>query len=177
MGKSGQRTSWTDPITDYTATRQNLPHIQAPGNSYFTASNSWERSLLSPEARDITLDTIMHHNNSKYHLDAAVVMPDHFHLILKPLPKGSAGDFSLSEIFQSIKSYSAKKILAKPDASDYRTRKRVVWQDENYDHLIRNEQDYREKLHYLLNNPIEAGLVQRSEDYRWLYCPAIGKGW
>jgi hypothetical protein len=36
-------------------------------------------------------------------------------------------------------------------------------------HIIRNEKDYYEKLRYLIMNPVEAGLVSRAEDYRWLY--------
>jgi hypothetical protein len=44
-----------------------------------------------------------------------------------------------------------------------------VWQDEYYDHIIRNERDYFTNLNYLIFNPVEAKLVERPEDYKWLW--------
>jgi putative transposase len=44
-----------------------------------------------------------------------------------------------------------------------------VWQDEYFDHLIRDDRDYRSNFLYLIYNPMEAGLVERPEDYRWLW--------
>jgi REP element-mobilizing transposase RayT len=100
---------WIDPIADFELRRQNLPHMQAPGSIYFTASNTQLREELSFEERKILYDAILFHRETKYTLDAAVVMPDHFHLLLRPLPKGS-GYYSLPAIFHSIKSFSAQQI-------------------------------------------------------------------
>jgi len=97
-------------------------------------------------------------DTKKYALDAVVVMPDHFHMILRPLEKSSGGYYSLREIFHSIKSFTAHKIEGG-----------VVWQDENFDHLIRNGEDYDEKLQYLIWNPVKSGLVNSPWDYTWLY--------
>jgi REP element-mobilizing transposase RayT len=237
---------WIEPIEEFTLTQRNLPHMQTPGGYYFTASNTWHRRELDEWERDLIFETILLHNGTKYILEAAVVMPDHFHLILKPLLKVEASYYSLAEIFHSIKSYTAKQIAARDrelsrvaraalgtgsasegtraeggtshastshastshastshastshastshastshastshasaghaSASHATRRKRGVqiYQDENYDHIIRNERDYNEKLNYLVMNPVEAGLVERPEDYRWLYCPSIGK--
>ena len=193
---------WIEPIEEFNLTQRNLPHMQSPGSYYFTTSNTWQRCELDGWERDLILETILLHNGTKYILEAAVVMPDHFHLILKPLLKGENSYYSLAEIFHSIKSYTAKQIAARDreltrshaeggmshaentDPSVARAalgtgqrRKRGVriWQDENYDHIIRNERDYNEKLNYLVMNPVEAGLVGRPEDYRWLFCPSLGK--
>ena len=136
--------------------------MQLPGSYYFTDSNTFNRIILSDRERDLVMQAIRFHDGTKYHLVAAVVMPDHFHLILHPNIK-DAGYYSLPEIFHSIKSYTANKL------------KRQLWQDENYDHIIRNERDYLEKLWYLVMNPVEAELVSRPEEYKWLYCPEIGK--
>ena len=194
-GMSGGK--WVEPIEEFSLTRRNLPHMQAPGSYYFTASNTWHRRELDDWERDLIFETILLHREKKYLLDAAVVMPDHFHLILKPLPKQAGAYYSLAEIFHSIKSYSAKQIAARDrvvpaalgtqEHSDLGTQESAavggsrhakkirVFQDENYDHIIRNERDYIEKLQYLIMNPVEAGLVERPEDYRWLYCPALNR--
>jgi REP element-mobilizing transposase RayT len=204
--------NWTQPISEFTRTRQNLPHLQAPGGWYWTESNTWNGLVLTEDQRDLVFDTILHHAGKKYDLEAAVVMPTHIHMIFHPLPKAGGGYYSLSEIFHSIKSYTAKQIIKqlKESASErvvsaahgrsplgdgnaialsanpgvdsaeggrhhaYYVRKRFadqvhIWQDENYDHIIRNEKDYLKKLWYLIMNPVEARLVDRPEDYRWLY--------
>ncbi len=217
---------WIEPIEEFNLTQRNLPHMQSPGSYYFTTSNTWQRRELDGWERDLIFETMLLHNGTKYILEAAVVMPDHFHLILKPLLKGENSYYSLAEIFHSIKSYTAKQIAARDRAmgnsnpaprvaraalgtsnmedtnprvaraalgtsnmedTDPRVaraalgtgqrRKRGVriYQDENYDHIIRNERDYNEKLNYLVMNPVQAGLVGRPKDYRWLYCPSIGK--
>src|SRR5437868_118711 len=101
---------WIEAVTDFTLTRQDLPHMQSPGSYYFTDSNTHNREILSEEERDIVFNSILFHNGTKYDLDAAVVMPDHFHLLLHPKEKGDEGFYSLPEIFHSIKSYSAQQI-------------------------------------------------------------------
>ncbi len=149
--------SWILPIEEFHKHRRYLPHWQAPGGWYFTDSNTRDRRVLSAEERDIVFSAIRFLDRRKYDLLAAVVMPDHFHLILHPLEKSPGVFYSLSEIFHSIKSFTSNKIGVR------------VWQDENYDHIIRNEQDYYEKLVYLLENPVAAGLVERPEEYPFLY--------
>src|SRR5216117_2058796 len=98
------RYSTLGPVTDFQFTRQNLPHIQLPGGYYFTDSNTYQGLELSEGERDIIFETILLHNGKKYELNAAVVMPYHFHLILKPNVKDSTGYYSLPEIIHSIKS-------------------------------------------------------------------------
>jgi len=195
--------NWTHPITEFTRTRQNLPHLQSPGGWYWTESNTWKGLVLTEDQRDLIWSTILYHAGKKYDLEAAVLMPTHLHMIVHPLPKNESGFYSLEEIFHSIKSYTAKQIVkamnervvsADPGRSSVREgsdiptslsaevgrhhagyiRKRFaeqihIWQDENYDHIIRNEKDYFEKLYYLIMNPLEAGLVERPEDYKWLF--------
>ena len=44
-----------------------------------------------------------------------------------------------------------------------------VWQNGFYDHVIRNEKDFLSRLEYVCNNPVKAGLIERSEDYQFLF--------
>lgn len=48
-----------------------------------------------------------------------------------------------------------------------------VWLDESYDRIIRDEVEWLEKLAYIVSNPVKAGLAERPEDYRWLYCEGL----
>jgi hypothetical protein len=46
----------------------------------------------------------------------------------------------------------------------------VKWQANFFDHRLRSESEFRAKATYILDNPVAAGLVQRSEDWphAWL---------
>jgi hypothetical protein len=44
-----------------------------------------------------------------------------------------------------------------------------VWQEESFDHVLRSNESFAEKLEYIRQNPVRRGLVQKSEDYRWLW--------
>jgi REP element-mobilizing transposase RayT len=63
----------------------------------------------------------------------------------------------------SIKSYSANRIQR------LFGKKGQVWLNEYYDRVIRDEEDYLGKMSYIINNPVKARLVERPEDYRWLF--------
>ncbi len=52
-------------------------------------------------------------------------------------------------------------------------RKGKVWQNESYDRVIRDEDEFLEKLNYIANNPIKENLARQYKDYKWLYI----KGW
>jgi REP element-mobilizing transposase RayT len=194
---SSQQPEWLDPITGFTTSRRHLPHLELPGSYYFTTTCTKVRGELAPLERDEVLSAILFMDGKKYDLDAAVVMPDHFHLLLHPLRKDENGYYRLSEIFHSIKSYSAKRIIALrqtllvPEAKVWWPREQSatrrssvparhktpsenkIWQDENHDHLIRNDKDYFEKLQYILYNAVKDGLAASPFEYPWLYW--IGK--
>ncbi len=183
---------WLEPIREFSSSLRHLPHLELPNSYYFTTTCTKVRGILAPQERDTVLSAIRFKDGKKYALDAAVVMPDHFHLLLHPIQKEDGGYYSLSEIFHSIKSYGAKRIIEwretlfvpepkvgrprEPSSGDARpTRPRKtppqnkIWQDENHDHLIRNEKDYSEKLLYILYNAVKNGLAASPFEYPWVY--------
>ena len=90
-------------------------------------------------------------------------MEIHVHSILQPLEESGGTFYSLPQIMHSIKSYSANRIQR------LLNRKGKVWQDENYDRIIRDDEEYLGKMNYIVNNPLKAGFVEKPEDYRWLF--------
>jgi REP element-mobilizing transposase RayT len=96
-----------------------------------------------------------------YDLAATVIMPDHVHVILRP-----RDGFSLSRIMQGMKGASAHKLNA------LRATSGAVWQDESFDRILRDYGEYEEKLNYMLNNPVKAGLGMDGWEYAgWYYNP------
>jgi hypothetical protein len=68
----------------------------------------------------------------------------------------------------SIKSESAHRINTAID------RKGRVWQDESFDHLLRNDESRAEKIAYVLENPVRATLVKNLTEYRWCWRESRG---
>jgi putative DNA methylase len=90
-------------------------------------------------------------------------MPDHVHALIEPLETSSGEYFDLSQVLHSIKSYTAHEI------NTLLKRTGPLWEEESWDRIIRDENDYREKWEYILNNPIKAGLCDKGESYPFLW--------
>lgn len=139
-------------------TRRNLPHWQQGGATYFITFRV-KRGVLSEPERKVVLGSLLHWHQRKWHLHAAVVMPDHVHVLAHPLPSGSDEWHSLGEILRSVKSFSAHEINRRRKARG------SIWLDESFDRLLRNEAEYQEKLSYLIRNPVKEGLASSPGEY------------
>ena len=97
-------------------------------------------------------------DGSRIDLDAAVVMPDHVHMILR-VRDGAV----VSDQMRGIKGFAAQKI------NRVTRRSGKVWMVESFDHIIRDEDAWAEKIEYVRQNPVKKGLAKVPADYRWLY--------
>jgi REP element-mobilizing transposase RayT len=97
------------------------------------------------------------------HLHAVVVMPDHVHLLLTPMRNAEGWPFPLKDILKLIKGPSARSVNLLN-----RTRG-ALWQDESFDHVLRSNESFDEKLKYIRQNPVRRGLTTVSEQYEWLW--------
>ena len=153
------------PVTSAIRRTRNLPHIQVPGATYAANTKTSEGKFLNPSERTIVFNSIEYMNGKQYELSAVVVMPDHFHFIIRPLEVTPGAYYSLPRIFHSIKSFTAHTITKVHGH---------VWQDEHWDHIIRTEEEYNEQIRYIENNPAEAGLVRPGERYPWMWHLGLG---
>lgn len=143
--------------------RRNLPHIQKDYFPHFITFVTKNRLILPEWARSIVFDCCMYGHEKKYKLYAAVVMPDHVHLVLTPLVDTSNSSiFSLHKILRSTKSFAARRI-------NTRLGTQKLWQEESFDRVLRSSESFDAKLAYILANPVRKGLVTIPEDYRWLW--------
>ena len=99
---------------------------------------------------------------AQYLLHAYVVMPNHVHLLISP-------QLPISRIMRGIKGVSAR------DANRILGRKgKIFWQDESYDHWVRDEEQFGKILFYIEYNPVGVGLVKRPEEWKWSSASARG---
>jgi putative transposase len=116
-----------------------------------------------------------------------VIMPDHLHLLMW-WNKEEKPTLTVSRIMQGIKAGTAMRIVnllknrgleqvLQPTQKDVavskshkRNLKYRLWQPGFYDFNIYSEGKLLEKLNYMHNNPVKAGLVSSAQDYVWSSC-------
>ena len=109
-----------------------------------------------------------------YTIDAIVILPDHFHMIITPK---NADEYS--HIVRTIKQYFSKYCPKDDYAHLYQSWSRekkgysLIWQKRFYEHTIRNEKDLIEKMQYIQNNPVKHGYTD--EINRWEYSSFCSK--
>ena len=83
-------------------------------------------------------------------VDCYVVMEDHVHLILF-ITEGN--QISLSEIMKWFKTMTTNEYISGVRDRVYEPFEKKLWQRSFYDHIIRNDEDLKEKREYVMNNP------------------------
>jgi putative transposase len=144
--------------------------------------------------RDILLESLIFCRKEKgLMIHAWLIMSNHVHLIIS-----RKGNQKLEDIMRDMKKYSAYRILKEIKESSTESRKEWMlylfakagkqnsnntnyqfWRQDNHPiELDFHSNMFEQKLNYLHENPVEAGLVKKASDY--LYSSAIdyeeGKG-
>jgi REP element-mobilizing transposase RayT len=90
-----------------------------------------------------------------YELHAFVVMANHVHMLISPRVE-------LSRVMKALKGFAAKRANQMLDLTGS-----PFWQEESYDHLVRDGEEFERIKRYIENNPVRAGLVAEAREYRW----------
>jgi REP element-mobilizing transposase RayT len=113
--------------------------------------------LRQPKVAGVMVEALLHFHEHRYILDEWVVMPNHVHVILWPMP-----NHTLSEILQSRKGHVARqanRLLGRTG--------KTFWEHESYDHWIRDDEEKFRVRRYIRNNPVIARLCRSAEDWPW----------
>jgi putative transposase len=120
-----------------------------------------------------------------FQIDAMVLLPDHLHAIWTLPP----GDTAYSKRWGWIKKEFSKSWLAtggieQPlSESQYRHRRRGVWQHRFWEHTVRDEGDYARHFDYVHWNPVKHDLVESvaawpfSTFHRWVRKGVYARTW
>lgn len=95
--------------------------------------------------------------------DAMVILPDHLHAVWT-LPED---DSDFPERWRKIKARFTRAVgVSRPRApSKVAKREGGVWQRRYWEHMIRDEADFRAHVTYCWVNPVKHGLVTRAVDW------------
>ncbi len=164
----------------------NYRRARVTGASYFFSVNLARRGgdLLVVRIDDLRSAFSATMAQRPFVCDAMVVLPDHIHAVWT-LPKGDA-DFSTR--WGAIKARFTRAVKTDCRVGFYPTNggndgKAVgwnptlrspskirkgdggVWQRRFWEHLIRDERDYRNHVEYCWGNPVKHGFVERAVDW------------
>lgn len=114
--------------------------------------------LRRKDVATLVANALYSFDGDRYTLQGFVVMPNHVHLLVTP-----QGSYTLSSILHSWKSYTAN------EANRILGRSGEFWQQESYDHIVRDDADFERILQYIIDNPVQAGLCSTPEEWPFLY--------
>lgn len=128
--------------------------------------------------KDIIIESFKYSiENKGFQVFAYVIMSNHIHLI------ANSNDVKLSENIRDIKKFTSRKIIetmlsiseSRKDwilnrfmfnATHHRANKVYqLWTHENHAMILYSNQFIKEKINYIHENPVRAGIVERPEDY------------
>ena len=117
------------------------------------------RIRVAPQFRNSLTDTALatallqsagfYHEHQRWHATIFLLMPDHLHAILS-FPSQE----SMSRVIGQWKRYQTKELG-------------IAWQDNFFDHRLRNDAEANLKYDYIRRNPVAKGLCQHPEDWPW----------
>lgn len=98
--------------------------------------------LKDPEISKIVENALNHFADDQYLLDHWVIMPNHVHVLVKPLD-----NWTLEKITHSWKSFTANEINKKLK------REGQLWMHESFDHIVRSPDQFLRIRQYIKDNP------------------------
>ena len=156
--------------------------IKEKDGIYFLTSTivGWVDVFTRQQYRDIILDSFNYcRKNKNLNVHAYVIMSNHMHWLASAKP-----GFELDGVVRDFKKHTSKEIVKAIEANEKESRKEwllnmfafaghthtdneknKLWQKGNHPEIIYTDKFFDQKLNYIHNNPVRAGLVEQPEDY------------
>ncbi len=131
--------------------------------------------LSRSEVADVVVNKLEAMNGQYFDLQAYCIMPNHIHFLADTSIQLHRTDIIIDELNLDEHYTQLDEILRlfKGNTSFYANRaigrSGSFWQKDSYDHFVRDEREWDNIAHYILQNPVKAGLVTHSEDWEYSY--------
>jgi putative transposase len=141
--------------------RKRLPHdvplwIDPSKAHYFITVGCRQRGenqLANNHLVEQLFETIKHRNTAGiWYVHLAMIMPDHVHLLIS-FPDTEK---RVQTVISKWKEWTAKTLA-------------IDWQRDFFEHRLRKEESLHEKADYILANPVRAALVERADDWPYVF--------
>ncbi len=149
----------------------NYKRIFADGYSYFITIVTYRRQPILIEHIDLLRKCFaLSKRRYNYTIDAIIVLPDHLHMVITP-EKAIEYSKIISHIKRSFvygldKEFkeNAKMMLSH---SSYKRKLSGIWQKRFYEHTIRSEKDWLDRMQYIKHNAVKHHLVDDWNDWEY----------
>lgn len=112
--------------------------------------------LQEPRVADVVEAAMLFFDGQRYRLIAWCIMPNHVHVVIE-----TTMGHPLSRVVHAWKSYTAtqaRRVLGHPGP---------FWFREYFDRYVRDSGHFERVVRYVEGNPVKAGLVERSVDWKY----------
>jgi REP element-mobilizing transposase RayT len=133
----------------------------------------WLPLISKTNEKEIIVQSLQYlTDKKKIHVYAFVLMDNHFHMIWRIRHGYKRADvqrdflhYTAKEIIKNLKDENIE--LVKKIKVNLKDRKYQVWQRNSLSVELRSEIVYNQKLDYIHNNPVKAGMCILAEDYKY----------
>jgi len=138
------------------------------GNANFLTFSCYRRRHLlgDDRAKRLVLSNFVAQlNRSSGQCIGFVVMPNHVHAIVWHSSSGQLSDFMKQG--KRVSSYQIARLATNPNSPNSQPATVPIWQARYYEFNLYSSQKMEEKLEYMHQNPVRAGLVKQASDWPW----------
>lgn len=153
----------SDPTLRQQAEYEEQKRFFAEIDRYLDTVQDGPHWLKNPLVAQNLINSLHFRHGKVYDLDTFCIMSNHGHVLFTPLPNETGGYHSLSAIMHSLKRRTAR------EANAILGRQGAFWQHESYDHIVRDEAELQRIRRYILQNPVQAGLVATWNEWPWSF--------
>ena len=136
---------------------------------YLTLVTQGRKPLLVEHIDQLRTAFKLSKQKYEYSIEAIVILPDHLHMILRPK---IATEYS--KIIRHVKrsfvygldNEIQEKAKLEISHAKYQRGHAGIWQERFYEHTIRDEKDWLEKMEYIKYNPVKHQYVKNVTDWK-----------
>lgn len=112
--------------------------------------------LRQSHIRDIVSRSLIYFEGNRHHMHGFVIMPNHVHLAVMPFE-----GWEIEDLLQSWKGFTSREI------AKVTSRPGQLWQHDNWNRIIRDEDHWQRVMRYITRNPAKAKLGE-GESTLWI---------
>ena len=151
--------AYSNPVEREVAIREEKSIYSGKFNDLLDNDSTGPHWLKDRKIASLVRDSFVYwHEQGRFKLIVVTIMSNHVHAMLYKIQK------PLYRILQSIKTHTATEANKILDRTG-----QTFWAHESYDNLVRDRDDLGVKLRYILNNPVQIGLVKHWSAWEWTW--------
>lgn len=157
MAQWGDMARWSN----FAVWRGRLPHWRADDVTYFVTFRH-RRALTEDERADL-FSALVKPQGRKWDIDVVCVLEEKTELLARVERRNEGGFYELSDVVEKAKAKAGKAIVKRSGE------RFPPFYSESFDRIMRDEAETGATWEQIVAAPVNAGLVEDAEEYRFLW--------